>query len=115
MYNDMTLEEVDGQLRIQCSYDYRKPVEEKFAPANSNREEALKATNAVIIRLTKIGRLQEFQNQIQEMEEMGTIVALTDSEIKDLETHPHHYNKLNCTLSSTSATTPSLGFHIKGS
>ena len=37
---------------------------------------------------------------------MGTIVALTDSEIKDLETHPHHCNKLNYTLSSTSATTP---------
>ena len=37
---------------------------------------------------------------------MGTIVALTDPEIKDLETHPHHCNKLNYTLSSTSATTP---------
>ena len=31
---------------------------------------------------------------------------MTIAEIKDLETRPHHYNKLNYTLSSTSATTP---------
>ena len=48
-------------------------------PANSNREEALKATNAVIARLLKKGRLEEFQKQMAEMENMGTIVALTES------------------------------------
>mgnify|MGYP006229527425 CR=1 FL=1 len=73
-------------------------MEEKFAPFNSNREEALKATNAVISRLSKIGRLEVFQKQMTEMESMGTIVALTEAEIKDLEKQPHHLNKLNFTL-----------------
>ena len=50
MYNDMTVVDVDGQSKIECSYDYREPVEEKFEPANINKEEALKATNAVISR-----------------------------------------------------------------
>ena len=79
-------------------------MKEKFAPAN--REEALKATNAVITRLSKIGRLEEFQKQMTEMESMGTIVALTETEVKDLEKQPHHFNRLNFTLSSTFATTP---------
>jgi len=75
-------------------------------PTNSNREEALKATNAVIARLLKIGRPEKFQKQMTEMESMGTIVALTETEVKDLEKQPHHFNKLNFTLSSTSSTTP---------
>ena len=106
MFEDMTLVEVDDHYKVMCSYNYREKVEEKFAPANSNRQEALKATNAVIARLIKIGRLDEFQSQINEMEKMGTIIALSESEIKDLESQPHHFNKLNYTLSSTSASTP---------
>ena len=106
MFEDMKLVEVDDHYNVMCSYDYHEKVEEKFAPANSNRQEALRATNAVIVRLMKIGRLDEFQNQIDEMEKMGTIVALSESEIKNLETQPHHFNKLNYTLSSTSASTP---------
>ena len=85
MFKDMKLVEVDDHFKIMCNYDYREVVEEKFAPANSNREEALKATNAVISRLSKIGRLEEFQKQMTEMESMGTIVALTETEVKDLE------------------------------
>ena len=81
MFKDMKLVEVDDHLKVMCSYDYREEVEEKFAPANSNREEALRATNAVIVRLMKIGRLDEFQNQMDEMEKMGTIVALSESEM----------------------------------
>ena len=81
-------------------------MEEKFTPANSNREEALKATNAVIKRLIKSGRLEEFQKQMKEMEDMGTIAPLTEAEIKNLELEPHPFNKLNVTLSSTSASTP---------
>ena len=61
MFKDMKLEEVEDHFKILCNYDFREVVEEKFAPANSNREEALKATNAVIARLLKIGRLEEFQ------------------------------------------------------
>jgi len=90
----------------RLSKHIRENVEEKFAPVNSNRQEALKATNAVIARLIKIGRLEEFQNQIDEMEKMGTIIALTDDEVKSLDSQPHHYNKLGFTLSSTSASTP---------
>ena len=48
---------VDDHFKVMCSYDYREVVEEKFAPANSSREEALRTTNAVIVRLMKIGRL----------------------------------------------------------
>ena len=77
-------------------------MEEKFTPANSNREEALKATNAVIKRLIKSGRLEEFQKQIKEMEDMGTIAPLTEAEIKNLELEPHHFNKSNVTLSKSS-------------
>ena len=95
MYDDMQLVEIDGQWKIQCSYNYREPVEEKFTPANSNREEALKATNAVIKRLIKSGRLEEFQKQMKEMEDMGTIAPLTEAETKNLELEPHHFNKLN--------------------
>ena len=89
----------------------------KFTSANTNRDEALKATNAVISRLTKVGRLQEFQEQIQEMEVMGTIVALTDSEIKipsgdfqnsyielemqNTETFHHHLQALGITHTDT--------------
>ena len=58
MFKDMQLVEVDGHFKIMCKFDYREVVEEKFAPANSNCEEALKATNAVISRLSKIGRLE---------------------------------------------------------
>ena len=32
---------------------------------------------------------------MQEMEDICTIVALTDAEIKNLETQTHHVNKLN--------------------
>jgi len=106
MFKDMKLVEVEDHFKVMCSYDYREVVEEKFAPANTNREEALRAMNAVIVRLMKIGRLEEFQKQMDEMESMGTIVALSEFEIKDLETQPHHFKKLNYTLSSTSASTP---------
>ena len=53
MYTDMKLVQVNGKQKIQCTYTYREPIDEKFAPENSNREEALKATNAVIQRLLK--------------------------------------------------------------
>ena len=74
----MTLVKQGEHFKVMCKYNYRENVEEKFAPVNSNRQEALKATNAVIARLLKIGRLEEFQNQIDEMEKMGTIIALTE-------------------------------------
>ena len=106
MYADMELVEVNGQQRIQCSYTYREPIEEKFAPQNSNREEALKATNGVIQRLLKIGKLDEFNLQIKDMENMGTIQRLSEHEINDLQNKIHHFNKLNFTISSTSASTP---------
>ena len=48
MYRDMKTVQINGKVKVQCSYTYREPIEEKFAPANSNREEALKATIAVI-------------------------------------------------------------------
>ena len=53
-----------------------------------------------------MGKLQEFKTQMDEMESMGTIVALTEDEVKILGTEPHHYNKLGFTMSSTSASTP---------
>ena len=37
---------------------------------------------------------------------MGTIVPLTEAEIKNLELELHRFNKLNFTSSSTSASTP---------
>ena len=77
MFQDMKLIEVDGKTKIECSYTYREPIDEKFAPANSNREEALKATNSVIQRLVRIGKLEEFDLEMKEMEKMGTIERLT--------------------------------------
>ena len=106
MYADMELVQVNGQQRIQCKYTYREPIDEKFAPQNSNREEALKATNVVIQRLLKIGKLDEFHLQIKDMENMGTIQRLSEQEINDLENNVHHFNKLNFTMSSTSSSTP---------
>ena len=38
----MEFVEVNVQKKIQCSYEYRENVVEKFAPVSSNREEALK-------------------------------------------------------------------------
>ena len=102
----MKLVEVDGRTKIECSYTYREPIDEKFAPANSNREEALEATHSVIQRLIKIGKLQEFDQQMKEMEKIGTIEQLNDEEVKNLEFQVHHFNKLNYTTSSTSNSTP---------
>ena len=61
----MKLIDIDGQQKIQCKYEYREDIATKFAPENSNKKEALKATNSVIGRLNKIGKLHEFQTQIQ--------------------------------------------------
>ena len=55
MYKDMKTIQINGKVKVECSYTYRAPIDEKFAPANSNREEALKATNSVIQRLIRIG------------------------------------------------------------
>ena len=55
MYKDMKIIQINGKVKVECSYTYRAPIDEKFAPANSNREEALKATNSVIQRLIRIG------------------------------------------------------------
>ena len=85
---------------------HREPIDEKFAPANSNREEALKATNSVIQRLLRIGKLEDFDLQMREMEKMGTIERLSDEEVKELQHKVHHFNKLNFTTSSTSSSTP---------
>ena len=98
--------QINGKVKVQCSYTYREPIDEKFAPANSNREEALKATNAVIQRLIKIGKLEEFHLQMKDMEDMGTIERLSEQEVKELENKVHHFNKLNFTMSSTSSSTP---------
>ena len=84
MYRDMKTVQINGKVKVECSYTYREPIDEKFAPANSNREEALKATNAVIQRLIKIGKLEEFHLQMQDMEEMGTIERLSEAEVKEL-------------------------------
>ena len=106
MFQDMKLIEVDGKTKVECSYTYREPIDEKFAPANSNREEALKATNSVIQRFVKIGKLEEFDLQMKEMEKMGTIERLSDEEVKGLQYKVHHFNKLNFTTSATSSSTP---------
>ena len=92
-------------------------MEEKFALVNSNREEALKATHSVIKRLLIVGKLQVFKSQIDEMEKMGSIIALTEDKVKDLATGPHHFNKLGFTISSTSSSTPlwvKKRLHIQG-
>ena len=106
MFQDMKLVEVDGRTKIECSYTYREPIDEKFVPANSNREEALKATHSVIQRLIKIGKIQEFDQQMKEMEKMGTKEQLNGEEVENLEFQVHHFNKLNYTTSSTSNSTP---------
>ena len=92
--------------KVECSYTYWEPIDEKFAPANSNREEAWEATNSVIQRLVRIGKLEEFDLQMREMEKMGTIERLSDEEVKELQHKVHHFNKLNFTTSSTSSSTP---------
>ena len=106
MYRDMKTVQINGKVKVECSYTYREPIDEKFAPANSNREEALKATNSVIQRLIRIGKLEEFHLQMKDMEEMGTIERLSEEEVKELQHKVHHYNKLNFTTSSTSSSTP---------
>ena len=106
MFQDMKLIEVDGKKKVECSYTYREPIDEKFALANSNREEALKATNSVIQRLLRIGKLEEVDLQMMEMEKMVTIERLSDEEVKQLQHKVHHFNKLNFTTSSTSSSTP---------
>ena len=55
MYKDMKTIQINGKVKVECSYTYRAPIDKKFAPANSNREEALKATNSVFQRLIRIG------------------------------------------------------------
>ena len=64
MYRDMKTVQINGKVKVECSYTYREPIDEKFAPANSNREEALKATYSVIQRLIRIGKLEEFDLQM---------------------------------------------------
>ena len=49
---------------------------------------------------SRLGKLQEFKSQIDEMEKMGTIIALTEDEVKGFATEPNHYNKLGFTMSS---------------
>ena len=66
----------------------------------------MKATNSVIQRLLRIGKLEEFDLQMREMEKMGTIERLSDEEVKELQHKVHHFNKLNFTTSSTSSSTP---------
>ena len=106
MYRDMKTIQVDGKVKVEISCTYREPIDEKFAPANSNREEALKSTNSVIQRLIRIGKLEEFNLQMREMEKIGTIERLSDKEVKELNHKVHHFNKLNFTTSSTSSSTP---------
>ena len=106
MYKDMKTIQINGKVKEECSYTYRAPIDEKFAPANSNREEALKATNSVIQRLIRIGKLEEIGLQMKDMEKMGTIERLSDEEVKELKHKVHHFNKLNFTTSSTSSSTP---------
>ena len=60
----------------------------------------------VIKRLTKIGKLGEFQAKIDDMIAMKTLIPLTEKEIEDLKVTPHHLNKLSYTQSRTSASTP---------
>ena len=79
---------------IQCEYEYREDVDTKFAPVNSNREEALRATNSVIKRLNKIVKLDEFQAQIDDMVKMGTMIQLKDEEIEGLNSNPQVYHNL---------------------
>ena len=106
MYRDMKTITINGQVKVECSYTYREPIDEKFAPANSNRDEAMKATKSVIQRLIKIGKLEEFDLQMKDMEKMGTIERLSDEEVKELDNSVHYFNKLNFTTSSTSNSTP---------
>ena len=68
--------------------------------------EALKATNSVIQRLERIGKLKEYDLQMKEMEKMGTIERLSDEEVKGLQSKVHHFDKLNFTTSLTSNSTP---------
>ena len=106
MYKDMKTIQINGKVKVECSYIYRAPINERFAPANSNREQALTATNSVIQGLIRFGKLEEFDLQMNEMEKMGTTERLSDEEVKELKHKVHHFNKLNFTTSSTSSSTP---------
>ena len=37
MYRDMKTVQINGKVKVQCSYTYREPIDEKFAPANYER------------------------------------------------------------------------------
>ena len=60
IHESMKIITIDSKQKIDYSYEYREDVETKFAPANSNKYEALKSTNIVVKGLTKIGKLEEF-------------------------------------------------------
>ena len=81
-------------------YNYRNDIQQIFDAKNSNFNDTLKSSNRTRMRLIKAGKLKIFQQQINEMLEIGTLVPLSQDEIDKLATTPHQYTRLAYTEST---------------
>ena len=90
MWDNTTVQMIDGQERIFCKVTYKRPPEITFSPANSNIISATAAARRVVKGLAhKKGELDEYTAQIKKAVDQGTLKRLSPEEVEGLSTTPH--------------------------
>ena len=104
---NMKAEKEGENFRLVQKMVFTKPETELFNPKNSNYEEAVKSSKAMLFKLRKMGdeKLKEYDSQIKKSIKDGCFEKLTDDEIKGLEHHPHYFTMGNMVYNENSSST----------
>ena len=105
--SNMRAEKEGENYRLVQKMVFNKPEEELFNPNNTNYEEALKSSKAMLYRLKKLGsdKVEEYDSQIRKSVKDGCFEKLTEDEIKNLEHTPHYFTMGNMVYNENSSST----------
>ena len=104
---NMSAEKEGDKFRLVQKMVFTKPEEELFNPDNSNYEEALKSSKAMLHRLKKLGteKVEEYDSQIRKSIKDNCFEKLTEDDIRNLEHQPHYFTMGNMVYNENSAST----------
>merc|ERR1711915_369422 len=106
MWNNIVLiKDSNGNYKVKVNYLYKSDPNIIFSPENTNYNQALMMTKKVIQQLKKKGQLEMFQKEIEKKINIVTLVAMSESEVKETMKSTHHFTLLAMVMSETSTST----------
>ena len=104
---NMKAEKEGKNFRLVQKMVFTKPEAELFNPENSNYQEAVKSSKAMLFKLKRMGneKVKEYDSQIKKSIKDGCFEKLTEDEIRNLEHQPHYFTMGNMVYNENSAST----------